>query len=597
MTIALTNVLPPDEFVGATLTQPISFSVGSDGTMTLAGTWIWVRGEKVYDILGGGFASGWTGSAYQVNAGIGGFDFRLVPDGTKVFQRGEEIEVLLQSSDGDGAVELRWSFVVEGEPLNMSLYPMILGAVRDMDGGEDGLLYKLITLPGGLDEIWRTRMFDRASDVKDLYNPAKAPAAWLPWLKALVGLGQDLSFDPTEAQLRAILQLFPYLNKHKPSDTSLDYAIRMVTGNRFWIRDFFDLRAVVGEAYLTELLKGSDPNILDFPSDTPGGSALTWCTATSSYPCTHEFYIADLPEAQFPSKIFGPSQQYGWLEIVEWPADPTFVGFYRIDTLTPGTTTGLLVGSGAAGPNAAGTGKWRLWGHNSEFVTEIRLVDDPDGSIAVDRTLLKFFLNLTRPIDERIEITYIAFLDLFPVIGELEQWEMDGTEPFITAVGTLAIPAPDGLARIATTPAAGWVERSLAIRTNAVGSDCILHVRFMVSDDDNYFYFEIDWNTKGVELYKVVATTPTQLGSTVTLPDLIPGYEDVWRANVIWSGSGFRLQVVYDGETILDEVEGSPAWAAGGVEIVNGGGAEDCYITLVEVNTLPAEIERVGPYP
>lgn len=599
MTVSIHNVLPPDEFEGASLTQPISFSLGSDSSVMLATVQIQVRGERVYDGALAAFDSGWTSSAQQVNATLNGYNFRLVPDATKQWQRGETIEVYAVASDASGVEEFWWSFTVEGEALSLSLYPMILKSVRDRDGGTDGLLSKLIALPGGLDDIWRTRMFEPASDVLDSYNPQKIAARWLPWLKAMVGLGRDLSFNPTETQLRAIIALFPVLMKHKPSDLSLDYAIRMVTGNRFWIRDFFDLRMVEDDVYITEMLRTQDPNLLDFPSDTPSGTSLTWCTGSSSYPCTHEFFIADLPEYHFPGRKFGSDDRWGWLEIVEWPADPDFVGFYRIASTDAGTTKGTLLESGPAGPNMAGTGKWRLWGENSEFITEVRLVDDPDGSIAVDRTLLEFFIHLIRPLSERIEITWIDFLDTFPVIKDLEQWEMDGTTPYMPEVGAMAIPPVDGSARINFGPALLWGERSLAVRCKAIGADAILQIRFLVADADNYYYVEIHWTAQRVRLYKVVSTAATQVGSDVTLTDLLPGYEDVFRCNVIKSGGGadHRLQVIYDGTTIIDEVVSPAPFLVGGVELVSGGGSEEVWITFVEVIALPATTTRIGPNP
>lgn len=593
MSIGLQTILPPADFEGALQSQPISFTV--TGTPLLSELLIQVRGETVFQ--NSTFLTGWTSSIQQVNATAGGFDFLLIPGDSKAWKTGEVIEVYVlwtDAGDPTNTDDRLWSFTVEGEALSLSMYPMVRQSIRDMDGGEDGLLYKLFTLPGGLDDLWRERVFDPASGLHQLYNPYEIPAAWLPWLKAMVGLSRDLDFDPTEAQLRKIITLFPYLMEEKSCEKALVYAIRHATGNRFWIRNFFDLRAELEDIYLTEMLKDQDPNILNVESKTPTGSNLTWCTGSSSYPCTHEFFVGDLPADLFPSGFFASADSYKWLRITEWAADQDFETWYEIDYLVPGTTKGVLKQTGDPGPNAAGSAKWQLWPEMvGDFQTEVR-VDDRAGS-PVDRDLLTFFTNLVRPLSERVEFVFVDFLDTFPELGVLDDWQMGGNQPFMAVVNQLTIPAPDGVADLVLSGSESWQYNSIATRVQAGGTDALLHIRFLVLDADNFYYLEIDWNGPSIRLYKVTATTPSPLVGAVTIADLLPGFEDVFRINVLETTTGYRLQVQYAGVTMIDVTDASPH-AAGPIAYASGGGSEEVYLSFVEVSRIPGDILLVGPF-
>jgi len=591
--VLISNIIPRPGQDDVSNDQAVSFSLTDSSGVSLSSTLVHVRGSIIWD--GSSFSQGWTSSSNQANAG-NGFDFRLVPDSSLAWEDGEVVEIHITTQDiSSQSYTFAWEFIVSGEPFNASLWPMIVKGVRDLDGGEGGTIHGFLTLPGGLDDIWKDRLFERLSSLPDLLDPLTCPVEFLPYLRGLVGLTQDLSFQASESELRATLSGSPQMFNKKPAETSWDAAIGMVTGNRYRIRNFFDLRMASDWSYITELLENQDPHVLNFPSSTPSGSDLQWCTATSSYPCSHQFIIQDLPSDLFPSNVFRSESQYQWLEIIEWPPDPSFVGFYRIGYLDPGTVNGYLDHNGPSGPNMSGQGQWRLWGGNSEYLSEIRLVDGPAGTEPVNRDLLSFLLNLVRASNERIDVVYISFLDEFATPFDVGLWEsLAGSANVPEPGGDLVLSSSDHM-RVRDADSFAWEDRQVTVKAKGTNVFARLEIRFVYLNATNYYALDVDWNSGVVSLKKVDGGVgPTTLATT-TVPSLSLGFYDTFRCYALEAASGqVRLRIYFNGDKILDHLDAPSSLSqVGSVSLYSSAGS--CAVSTVEVMTLPVTVQRVGP--
>lgn len=570
---------------------PIVFSIRDDYGLPIENIVVYVEGEIVF--FSGSFSDGWETSVYYINA-YNSFDFILIPNAGNALTEQKNIIVRVVASDYVGlSLDESWSFTTAGEVFSLSIYTMLTRSIREMDKKSPGLLQKILQNSGGVDDIWKEKIYDRATTLWDMYSPLNAPAKWLPWLKSLVGLSRDISLDATTEELRGIIYSASTMWRDKPTELSLEDAVRTVTGNKLKIRNYFDFRMQLDSSILTEMVENFDPHLLDFPSITPSGNELTWCHATAVYPCTHQFFIGDLPDAYFPGQQFASDHQYQYLEITAWPADPSFVGFYKIDQLYKDTTGGSIQAAEPVGPNSSDTGSWRLWGGNSDFVTELRLMDAPSGTGVVNRELLQDMIELIRPVGERIDIVYVDLLDEFIAPKDVGMWSFTGaTHPYVPEPGgRLVIPAISSIF-YGQIYAYSWGDRTAIIKVEAESISTTVEFRFAVVDANNYYYVEIDYTAQTIDLYKMVAGAPALLGTIVRL-DLIPDYVDTFRVNMITEGSNILLQVKYNGDLLYEQVDAPATFTTGTVQVYAIG--DIAYLYYIEVMVLPAQSDRVGP--
>jgi len=345
-----------------------------------------------------------------------------------------------------------------------------------------GLLKKFCEM---VDQAWEDYLYYPATQLPSLFEVANIDAKWLPFLKPLLGFTRDLSFEATEAELRRILgRAVPFWND-KPSELgSIDHAIRMVTGNRFRLRSYFDHRMATDETCVTEEAEDFDPMVIDFFAKVKRG-----LTVEAGGPNgTNYFKITAGMDEPFDTPY-----AYRFL-VIEEPADLKMS--WKIDRLVVHPTE--LVGYTERGEFPAATPTVcvaSIYGTMDEYATEVRLVDDRHGDLDFDqesvaftagerirgattnarasvltiaragaagtmvlgrvhsrfqdnevlmgsrggrayvkgkmrnilnRELLYFLLEVNRPLSERYDLTYISFLDEFHVTSDLDQWNHSG---------------------------------------------------------------------------------------------------------------------------------------------------------------------------
>jgi hypothetical protein len=497
-----------------------------------------------------------------------------------------------------------------------------------------------------IDSVWEDLIFDRCTDLPTLMEVQNIDEKWLPHLRAILGFTSNLSFDATTEELRRILALaVPYWNE-KPTELGVvKNAIRMITGNRFRVANWFDFRMQIDKTVITEELEDFDPYVVGFPSNKFTGDDAD-LTSTS------DFVLNDYVGT------FTSTSEFGWLIIENSGTNND--GIYEIKELVVGTKEGVIKGSWPTSPESSLD--WKLLGYASEYTTEVRLVDEgvgtlPFKSLAVaftvgaraygvtsdaygiitavgssslslrsingrfehdeilmdtlggeavvdrglqdvlNRTLLDFLMGgrTVKPFSERIDIVYINFLEQFLTPGDLDQWD---------TTGTVTVPAPGGAAELLASATIftnnvnqqWWTDQVTAWKFTATGATTVINLVFMGTDSSNYYYVKMDYANKQVSLWKLVAATPTQLGSTINLSYLKVDVSDVVRVDALDAGgSGTLIRVKVNGDLKLDELDGAGAFDAGFVGAVAAVGPFSLH--LVEVNVIPTEIQRVGPLP
>ncbi len=584
----ITNHDPADGATDVLVNRGIAFRIKDDVNVVLPKTLIYIGDDLIYDGETNSWVENYSESSYSANS-FNGYDFFVVNSDN--WGNGKDVEITVVAEDTvANQTRETWTFTTTGQAFPFSLNRFVPKSIRKLDTQSPGILEKLFGHEGGLNDTWEQRIIDRQIELQNtLYNPNKIDAKWLPYLKSKVGFTRDLTFQATEDELRGIItNAVTYWNQ-KPSESAINSAIRMLTGNRFRVRNYFDFRMQAGASYVTEVLENFDPNALSFVSEIPYGDQLIMTGINT-------FTIGDLPITLFPNGLFNNlSSTYLWLQVTSWPDDTSLQKTYAIDALYPGTPNGLLKTTNSLySPGGTNQGSWRLIGANSEYITEVRLVDELTGIGAVNHTLLELLMDQVRPSGERVDVIYLAFLEEFDSPGNLLQW---------TQVGTPTVPEPGGVCYLdpgddmltEVTGSATWGRQSILYKISGEATTQ-LRLKFLQQDSNDYYFILVDFAQQEISLYKMVSATPTQIGSTISMGALLqPNVEDVIRVDIDTTLTGVQIRVRYNNEIILVETDTTFTAGTVGVESVLGGDVG--YIHMIEVMTLPVTVSRVGPNP
>lgn len=508
-----------------------------------------------------------------------------------------------------------------------------------------------------LDILWEDEIYDPCSELPTLFEVDEIDSRWLPYLKALLGFTADMPFDATEDELRRILRVaVPYWNKKPAEEGVVDTAIRMVTGNRFRAQNYFDFRMMTNVTVVTEELEDFDPSVIAFfaPSGSyPEGTSIDLGQTgpaeftllgtgfpdltsedveaylviendglTPSNDGIHEI-IAVLNsttgriDTSFPNP--GAAVSCNWKILYymdEYITEARLVdpgrGTLAYDSQTTAWTVGETVYGAVSGAhgviasddNSGTFGSLVLRSIFGRFVNNETLTGTFGGGATakaeltgvLNRTLLNYLMTAVLPASERVNIVYINFLDQFNTPLDLDQWTLSDAD-------LITNPSPGGVAYVtagenmidADTEGPYWGDQTTAWKIEAEASTSIARCLFLASDADNCYVAQVDYNAKDVKLFSRSSGVDTQIGSTVSLPFLKVGVQDVVRIDAAREGANMRIRVKVDGELRIDALDTPATYTVGHVGFAAVSG--DCQLQLVEVNVMPAEIERAGLNP
>jgi hypothetical protein len=394
------------------------------------------------------------------------------------------------------------------EVLALDMYSFLIDPIRLKDRLDGNLFVKRFF--EGPQAVWeqnQTAVFD----LKSLWSITEIDDAFLQYLKNIVGWTKELDFitsalDATTLR-RLIAASVPLWRTRGPEDTILN-ILRLTTGARRRIWNWFDFRWVLDETELGYEQEGRDPWLIDLP---------------------------------------GP------------PSD-------------------------------------------DDRRMNLRIVDHAPN--VLDRTLVKNLVNLLRPSGENIEISYLAFMDLFSVGGDNFQWTMatGGTDlDLVVADGLLKL-LDDTTAQHAVVTgidgADDWSDYVVAQRQRTipgVGSGWAGFMFYRV-DADNWYWVGLksDVGTYGaVRVGKSVAGVVTSFGTYLfTAGEQI--FDDVFymlRVDVVPEGGGNRIRVYVDGDLKINTTDA--AHSKGTLAVFHNAGV-GVEVDEIEMWLNPLETETVG---
>lgn len=228
---------------------------------------------------------------------------------------------------------------------------------------------------------------------------------------------------------------------------------------------------------------------------------------------------------------------------------------------------------------------------NAEYFSNLRIVDDE----TLDRQLVKDVLNLMRAANERFDITYVDFLDLFQSPGDNQQWDLTTVD--FTVVDGLAKLSNDTILEETTaivTGSSAWTQYVYFARIRGnVGTAGAFGLLFYHQDFDNTYMVVIDTVTQDLSLQKRVGGSPNIIDNIDLGTAEINILEDVFytiRVEVVEEGGSNRILVFVDGSQLISTLDSQ--FAAGTVGIFHTTDATlEC--SEVEVFELPVDSETL----
>ncbi len=520
-----------------------------------------------------------------------------------------------------------------------------------------GLLNKICN---ALDTAWEDYIYDPATDLTTLFEVKNIDAKWLSYLKPLLGFTRDIPFDANEQELRKILaRALPFWN-YKPSELGvIAQSIRMVSGNPFLVRNYFDFRMVIDEVVLGEEAQDFDPWCVDFfgkiATDltvsirqvTPGASPATF-TVTGGLsslfqtPYDYRYFVIDEPESYAGVYRIDSLTPYSLDGVAilprstSWPASPTMctarlygamdefltevrlvddrVGTLTYDTKTAGTftvgDTVLGAASGAKGiivavsPTSLDSGNMVLKFVRGRFIDDETITSFPGGGSAsakgqiqdmLNRHLLRFLMNVVRPNSERVRVRYIDLLDTFDTDYNLDQWAITGAP---VAQGNKVLLAAGDTLITNSIYADGWGDGTVTWKVTPQ-TDAIVEGVFRYLNTSNYYALRLNLVTKKIYVVKKYLGAETVIAMSSTLRRLKAGVTNVMRVSAInVMTSAVEFQVTLDGENPF----GTPHPQDVANPLLTGKVGAACssqsgYFHFIEADVWPVEADHIGPPP
>jgi hypothetical protein len=180
-----------------------------------------------------------------------------------------------------------------------------------------------------------------------------------------------------------------------------------------------------------------------------------------------------------------------------------------------------------------GQGDPDAWTYN------VRIVD----SGLLNHQLVRDLVRLTRPVGERVLISYLGFLDRFETDGDSSQWTLNNpfNDPAVVSGGkfTLTSTGTSVDAFVGTELALDWTSYVVGwrISCNAFGGFNIIRLYFYRSGPQDYYYVTVQ-GTSLIRLHQVVAGVDTQIAAATRLDQL--GNPILFLPNILYM---FRVEI------------------------------------------------------
>jgi|GEM_PF-4716190 len=457
------------------------------------------------------------------------------------------------------------------------IYSFLIKSVRDLDQENGELLVEW--LAAAQSEFEDT--YERIDSLRQIYDPAQAPADALQYARALVGLTDEvigIIGEPSEADLRRLISVAVKAWKFKGSVKGMSETLKALTGKTVRMIDYFRFRMIVDEAELGWEELDVDPWLIDIPgfspADDPDAVSVEGAGTFLRFTVDN---ILGATEA-VPHEIR--------LRHVDYLDDVEVRWSYWDGSNNKVDSTGLLGQTGSPDTSAQ---KYRVGVDPDEYVSDLRIVDDG----TLDRTMVEGLVSLFRPHGERIIVRYLDFQDDFR--NEILAWtEVSGTATNQSSIGRVIL--SDGAAdSVITTDETGdttWTEIRAGFQLMISDVTKWAEVRFYYTDENNFYAVRLDPTGPSVKLDKVTGGVRTTLDTST----LSVFYTDLFYFIHVQtddvSGPGHQIKYHLSGNLLGSIVDSDHTSGKLAVAAETG---QTLTLTLVDMYQNPLESTRIGP--
>lgn len=481
----------------------------------------------------------------------------------------------------------------ELEEFPYDIYTFLIYSLRQRDQnqklGGTALLKRFLMGP---QEVWYD-LHRACTRLNTLFDPEEIAAEYLHSLMRLVGFGNDLNdiySVASEKEIRRIISGAIEFWRERWLDLGIDTAIRIVTGNRYKVRDYFDFRYIIGEQLITEDLENEDSNAisvqtLELFKQSEGG--------VCQYGASADWFL-DTENNLFYDKDIG-----SYIVIFNDTGSPSNNGIYEIVDVDPIAEIAIV---DPPFPRYQVNAEWFQGFKNDEYLTEIRVVDEKTGQGEVNRELLEKMLGLQRYLSERFNVVYVDFLDLFEVKADLGQWdEIPGTGTIVSVDNGVMVLSDTGLYGGVLTnrsTSSGWENYQWKSKISFTTDPALYLLLFLYQDGDNSFHLSLSYDGFGsceMQLFHNVGGVSTPISSVIPLPSLSPNTFWTYTIEAMKYESGVTVRVFVDGNEYIDVYRAS-AFTSGNVGYLCGL-STTIEIAETELWQYPLDIIRIGPNP
>lgn len=225
-----------------------------------------------------------------------------------------------------------------------------------------------------------------------------------------------------------------------------------------------------------------------------------------------------------------------------------------------------------------------------EMWSNLRIADDG----TLNRTLVEDIVKLMRASGERVEISYIDFLDLFTTDGDASQWKQNaGSTPMTVSDCRLnLVDDTDAQEAIVNrTTALDWANYVVYWRARDTLGGSIAFLEFYRMDDSNFYALVISIPSQRIELYNFIGGSSTLLATWYASSLPMTMYANTYygiRVHIGPVGADTRIRVYIDNILIIDYIDVASPITKGSIGVAHYPGST-IQVDEVELFQLPLD--------
>jgi phage tail-like protein len=233
---------------------------------------------------------------------------------------------------------------------------------------------------------------------------------------------------------------------------------------------------------------------------------------------------------------------------------------------------------------------------SDEYRSNIRVVDNGN----LNRSLVINLVKLMRAVGERIEISYINFLDLFSVDGDTSQWDIGFGDQMTVSGGQalLSNASQVQLSYVSYDDSARWRDLIAYVRVqgSSVDADASFGVVFGYQSGMNHYRVELNTFTNSLRLSKITSGFRSELASSSLLPvdRVLPNIPYGIRIQSLNDSFGLNIKVYFDGQLLFNVIDNSLPLAFGSFGVFHNIGASGVAFDEAEAFKLPLENDTIN---